>query len=223
MVYNPSTRRSVTLPQFDSHGLDMYHFLGYDPINEDYKVLCMMKRMTNLGGYGLAKDLRVLTLGNGNSWRMIQDCPPPHSPESLDICINGVLYYEAVFETDEHQAVMSFDVRSEKFDLIKVPESATLTKLTSYEGKLAVMNSTTAGISCTCRIDLWVLVDAAKHEWCNKVFALDLWITECCYQAFCLTDSGEKVYIEGITERTLPLRSNIISIFSGQVENLMFL
>ncbi|XP_010422005.1 PREDICTED: F-box protein At2g21930-like [Camelina sativa] len=249
MVYNPSTRRSVTLPEIDSRRLDIYHYyLGYDPINEDYIVMCMTKCRSLV-----PLELRVLTLRkNGNSWRMIQDCPSDHSPLPLDICINGVLYYEAYLDTDpflqnKHQGVMSFDVRSEKFELIRVPETAAeFTKMTRYEGKLAVMSFKPAGLSCTCRIDLWVLEDAAKHEWCNKVFALDLCITDWYLQAFCLTDAGEfvfgpdtlseppfyvlyydpkknsfrKVYIEGITKHW---GETVISIFSGQVENLMFL
>ncbi|EOA31911.1 hypothetical protein CARUB_v10015140mg [Capsella rubella] len=241
MVYNPSTRRSITLPKIDSRRFDiMYHYMGYDPINDDYKVLCMTRL-----GHGLGQELRVLTLGNGNSWRVIQDYPPHYSPRShLDICIDGVLYYEA-FQRG-HQ-VMSFDVRSEEFDLLELPETAArFTKMTRYEGKLALMTFKPAGLSCTCWIDLWVLVDAAKQEWCKKVFALELCITDYYLQAYCLTDAGEfvfgpdtlseppfyvlyydpkrnslrKVYIEGITERW---GKSIFSIFPGQVENLMFL
>ncbi|CAH8262907.1 unnamed protein product [Arabidopsis lyrata] len=161
----------------------MYHYLDYDPIHGDYKVLCMTKGMNIGWRRGLAEDLRVLTLGNGSSWRMIEDFPP-HAPESLDLCIDGVLYYEAYLDTypaflDEDKAVMSFDVRSEKFHLIKTPETALFTKLTRYEGKLAIMGSESTGLS-TCRIDMWVLVDAAKHEWSNKVFVVPCWNTESC-------------------------------------------
>ncbi|KAG7579914.1 F-box associated interaction domain [Arabidopsis thaliana x Arabidopsis arenosa] len=189
---------------------------------------------------------------------MIEDFPP-HAPESLDLCIDGVLYYEAYLETypaflDKDKAVMSFDVRSEKFHLIKTTETALFTKLTSYEGKLAIMCSESTGLS-TCRIDLWVLVDAAKHEWSNKVFVVPCWNTESSFQVFCLTDAGEfvlapetmfheppfyvlyydpkknavrRVFIEGITELKLlrwdsHLNRRVISIFPGQVENLMFL
>ncbi|EFH61875.1 hypothetical protein ARALYDRAFT_342565 [Arabidopsis lyrata subsp. lyrata] len=79
--------------------------------------------------------------------------------------------------------------RSENFDLIRIPKTATLIKLTRYEGKLAVMSFGPAGHASTGKIDLWVLVDAAKHEWSNQVSALDLGITKWFLQAFCITDA----------------------------------
>ncbi|CAE6001648.1 unnamed protein product [Arabidopsis arenosa] len=103
----------------------MYHFLGYDPIDGVYKVLCMIEGNPIGGKFGLAQELRVLTLGKENSWRLVEDFPQ-HFLDSLDapdICINGVLYYKALLDTQgKNKAFMSFDVRSEKFDLIKRPE-----------------------------------------------------------------------------------------------------
>ncbi|EFH56665.1 hypothetical protein ARALYDRAFT_900621 [Arabidopsis lyrata subsp. lyrata] len=66
------------------------------------------------------------------------------------------------------QAIMSFDVRSEKFHLVKRPQTAPVSNLASYEGKLAVLFS---GIS-DCRITLWVLEDVVKHEWSEKLYVL---------------------------------------------------
>ncbi|ESQ46286.1 hypothetical protein EUTSA_v10000190mg [Eutrema salsugineum] len=261
MVYNPSTRRSIALPKIDSHRIRMYHFLGYDPIDGDYKMLCMSRAMHVRRGRGLAQKIQVLTLGNGNSWRMIENCPP-HSPESPHICIDGVLYYGAYFDTStrllrKDHAVMRFDVRSENFDLIKIPpERATkFTKMTRYNGKLALMFSI-GFCDYSGLIELWVLVDAAKHEWSSKIFALPrLAGLKTMFQVFCAIDddAGEfvlapenlrappfyvlyydpkknslrKVNIEGITENKLQSWANAsdrrtISIFPGQVENLMF-
>ncbi|KAF8100376.1 hypothetical protein N665_0226s0036 [Sinapis alba] len=152
----PSTRRSIALPNVDAHRIRMYHYLGYDPINGDYKMLCMSRGMH-------------VRKGHGSSWRMIENSPP-HSPESPHICIDGVLYYGAYLDlgsrklTKDH-AVMSFDVRSEKFDLIKLPPGrATRFKMMiRYNGKLAIMLSG-GFLSYPGRIELWVLEDAAKHE-----------------------------------------------------------
>ncbi|CAH8385958.1 unnamed protein product [Eruca vesicaria subsp. sativa] len=71
MIYNPSTRRSIALPKIDSHRLRMYHFLGYHLIDGEHKILCMSRGMHVRRGRGLAHKIQVLTLGNGNSWRMI--------------------------------------------------------------------------------------------------------------------------------------------------------
>ncbi|KAJ4902777.1 putative F-box protein [Raphanus sativus] len=172
MVYNPSTRRSIALPNVDAHRIRMYHYLGYDPIGGDYKMLCMSRGMHLRRGRGLAHKIQVLTLGNGSSWRMIENCPR-HSPESPHICIDGVLYYGGYLDTStrllrKDHVVMSFDVRSEKFDIIKVPtERATrFTRMTRYNGKLAIMFTGYGGFGCgySGYIELWVLEDAATHE-----------------------------------------------------------
>ncbi|AED95076.1 unnamed protein product [Arabidopsis thaliana] len=41
VVYNSSTRRSITLPEIEARSFVLKHLLGYDPIDGVYKVLCM--------------------------------------------------------------------------------------------------------------------------------------------------------------------------------------
>ncbi|CAE6001622.1 unnamed protein product [Arabidopsis arenosa] len=221
MVYNPSTRRSITLPKIDSQRINMYHFLGYDPIHGDYKVLCMTVGIHVYKGRGMAEELRVLTLGNGNSWRLIEDFPP-HFLEyhySPDICING-------------------------------PDRDLRPKLKSFNGKLVVLFSTNGGfelwvledsakhewakklfvsdIDCWrngCMFQVFCLTDEgefifAPRELGKPPFSLLYYDPQ--------ENTEGTVHIEGITELKLPLWDNdsdrrLISIFSGQVENLMCL
>ncbi|CAN7136641.1 unnamed protein product [Brassica rapa subsp. narinosa] len=138
-----------------------------------------------------------------SSWctTLALDGPPPHSPGSR-ICIDGVLYYGAYLDLDSRKltkdhAVMSFDVRSKKFDLIKLPQgrATQFTRMIRYNGKVAIMLS--GGFqSYPGRIELWVLEDAAKHGWSNQNFVLPLLAdrnTMC--QVFCVIndDAGEFV------------------------------
>ncbi|KAJ0233401.1 F-box domain-containing protein [Hirschfeldia incana] len=257
-VYNATTRRSITLPKIASQRTCLYHYLGYDPIDSVYKMLCMTK-----GKHEIAQELHVMTLGDEISWRMVEDCPPHYSPESLHICIDGVLYYGASFGTctttsviGKDRGVLSFDVRSEKFDVIRVPQGRArkFTSMTRYNGKLALMYTVYG------KIGLWVLEDAARHKWSSMLFDLPrLSGYNTKFQVFCAVDDGDdagefvlaprelhespfyvlyydpkkkrvrKVVIEGITEHEeLPLwdkdwKRKTMSIFPGQVENLMFL
>lgn len=135
-------------------------------------------------GRGLAQEIWVLTLVKENSWRMIENFPP-HFLGVLDfpdICIVGVLYYGAYLNDQnffDADAVMSFDVRSETFVLIKIPEKVMFRRLTSYKGKLSIIDSEYSrniGIytfTPTCTIYLCVLVNAATHEWLEKKFVVD--------------------------------------------------
>ncbi|CAH8338668.1 unnamed protein product [Eruca vesicaria subsp. sativa] len=180
VVYNPCTRRSVTLPKINAGRRAINHYLGYDPINNDYKVLCIIRGMHKLSNRrGLAEEILVLTLRSSthqDSWRTMMNIQdnyiiPHHSPVSDELCINGVLYYQAFTGTKLNEsAIMSFDVRSEKLAIIKGPCTfRTFSKLTSYEGKLAVVffEKKISGI-----IALWVLQDPSKEEWSKKTFVL---------------------------------------------------
>ncbi|XP_019085076.1 PREDICTED: putative F-box protein At5g44220 [Camelina sativa] len=176
VVYNPTTRRSITLPELDPQSLVMKHFLCYDPIGCVYKVLCLTVPrliLQETKPVDVEHVLQVLTLGNGNnSWKVIED-PYDHFPIFSHICINGVLYYEATTDSKE-ASVMSFDVRSEKFDLFKAPGDADgvlgcLSTMTRYQGKLAILSTE---ISANGSMVLWVLEDSLKHEWSKKVFVL---------------------------------------------------
>ncbi|ESQ46166.1 hypothetical protein EUTSA_v10000505mg, partial [Eutrema salsugineum] len=249
-LYNTIKRRSIALPMVDSKKKLLHQFLGYDPIDGVYKLLCM-----TTGKKAVAKEIQVLTLGKETSWRKIETCAFVHSPHFPQICIDGVLYYGAYYwEGRKERGVVSFDVRSESFHLVKAPKGIGMkfTKMTRFNGKLALMYTGHR------RIELWVLVDAAKHEWCNESFPMPR-ITGCrgSFEAFCAIDeTGEfvlapreftetpfcvvyyhpmrgsvrKVDFQGITEQVPPPSWGLctrnwrtMSIFPNQVENLLFL
>ncbi|CAL9228593.1 unnamed protein product [Arabidopsis halleri] len=261
-IYNPCTRRSIVLPKINSREKRLNHYIGYDPIDNGYKVLCVTSGKPEMGNkIGLAEELGVLTMGNEHSWRMMVEDIPPHSPTCDEMCINGILYYGAFIGTNlTEPAIMSFDVRSEKFLLIKGPDNAgdnflTSSKLTSYEGKLAVLFFEDRVIGT---VALWVLEDALNEEWSYMSFDLPSlvgWTTDLELQLFSATNAGEvvlaplfvhastyrvvyydpkndsfrKIEIEGIIDHEAPHEGvdwwycRAISVFPGQVENLMFL
>lgn len=68
VIYNPCTRRFITL----THTL----LLGYDPIENGYKVLCAML----VGMHDLVKVFRVLTVGTESSWKKIENNIISHAP-----------------------------------------------------------------------------------------------------------------------------------------------
>ncbi|ESQ46272.1 hypothetical protein EUTSA_v10000202mg [Eutrema salsugineum] len=174
-VYNSSTRRCITLPQFEHQSYIIQHLLGYDPIDGVYKVLCLTKPRSFFHTAEREPVFQVLTLGNEkSSWKVIENSHP-HLPFKSQICIDGVVYYEAKVGTERKEvAVMSFDVRSEKFHVIKRPALSIISRtMIRYEGKLAIVGGL---IPVNGSVDLWVLEDAVKHEWLRKTFVLPhLW------------------------------------------------
>ncbi|CAA7041990.1 unnamed protein product [Microthlaspi erraticum] len=174
-VYNSSTRRSITLPKFEPGNFLIQHYLGYDPIDHVFKVLCITGPMTaskiQLEMAQSKLVAQVLTLGSETSWKMIE-VSHTHFPYSSQICVNGVVYYVARAGAEcKEVAYMSFDVRSEKFDLIERPSDSVVqgSTLFRYEGKLAIVSRE---VPADGSIAMWVLEDAVKHEWSKKVFVL---------------------------------------------------
>ncbi|KAL1203800.1 putative F-box protein [Cardamine amara subsp. amara] len=90
VICNPVTGECITLrslPNVTSNRI-MGNYLGFDPINKQFKVLCMTWSRN-----GTPNTHWVLTLGTGKRiWRTIQ-YPFVFHYSRCRICINGVLYY----------------------------------------------------------------------------------------------------------------------------------
>ncbi|CAH8264971.1 unnamed protein product [Arabidopsis lyrata] len=119
-----------------------------------------------------------------------------HFPCRHGRCINGVVYYEAWLKPDCTQRfVMSFHVRSEKFNMIKVSWRGPRGLLLAYQGKLAYHRSS----HHDAFISLWVLEDAERHEWSFKHFSLPFPLKDPISKTtLCLgsvTDAGEFIYV----------------------------
>ncbi|XP_023639538.1 putative F-box protein At5g44220 [Capsella rubella] len=138
-VYNSTTRRSTTLPDFDEPRSIITHMLGYDPVDGVYKVLRMSSRNDEMAPQVPKRIFEVLTLGDDHStWKMIQECPC-YMPFDSHICIDGVLYYYACVVDqglEKEAALVSFDLRSEKFGLIRESLDCPLEKKKNLGGKV---------------------------------------------------------------------------------------
>ncbi|CAF2370655.1 unnamed protein product [Brassica napus] len=85
VIANPSTGQLLTLPRVKTIRRGVLSFLGYDPMNDLYKVLCMTVLGGHQGGHQrrsqvVSEEHQVYTLGGGQQkWRMIE-CEHPHLP-----------------------------------------------------------------------------------------------------------------------------------------------
>lgn len=168
-VFNPTTRQIVKLPDITPNGRDMYARLGYDPVGEQYKVLCVMM----FDGYdsGTSDNIQqehfVFTLGTSQKkWRKIETVTKdPYRCMKGQVCIDGVVYYGV-----GHKRIAKFDVMSEKIEFIQGPEDCNAvsrySRLITYQGKLACLSY---GFYDSSEIYMWILQDAEKQEWSSIV------------------------------------------------------
>ncbi|KAL0796829.1 hypothetical protein Bca101_068206 [Brassica carinata] len=195
MIWNPTIRKFLTLNKPEKSWMNTMVFLGYDPINNKHKVLCMPFNET-------IDECRVLTLGSAQgSWRKIKT-NHKYLIRGYDTnykCINGVLYYKAYADQPDNAdtIIMSFDVRSEKFHMIKFPWNNIryCGELRLYKGMLACTRSNYPGQGIT----LWILQDAEKHVWSPKNLLQPFSYYDQSFKIICnligFTDSGELVYV----------------------------
>ncbi|WZY98580.1 hypothetical protein YC2023_070909 [Brassica napus] len=182
MICNPSTGGFKLLPKVKTRRRRVLTYLGYDPVEKVYKVLCMTSCERPYSPK--TEQHQVLTLGTGKmNWRMIE-CSVSHYPQSHhnETCIDGVLYYLAVGSGCwKTSMIVCFDIRSEKlkfivdeaFKDIKSPST-----LINYKGKLGIIHHNAPGLmdGKSSGFALWVIDDMEKHIWCkNIVMFPSLW------------------------------------------------
>ncbi|KAG7598812.1 F-box-like domain superfamily [Arabidopsis suecica] len=175
VICNPSTGQYAYVilpPELRLKSRTSDQFLGFDPIDKQFKILLTLFNFLNK-----ETDHHILTLGAETvGWRKIQ-CPLSYILHSeKTICINGVLYYLATpINGERYDVLVCFDVRSEKFMFIRLkfmfPRSST--KLINYKGKLGVINLGYAyDGGFPLELSMWVLEDFGKEEWSKYFYTL---------------------------------------------------
>ncbi|AEC06248.1 F-box associated ubiquitination effector family protein [Arabidopsis thaliana] len=168
MIGNPSTGQFVSLLRGERT-----YYLFLDMIQLMICTKCCARRQLNVDHHvfnwegpmweeSMSEEHQVFTLGAKQKWRMLE-CKYTHRhyPRSQGICWNGVVYYLASF--NDKRSLMSFDLRSEDFNVIKLLKNHKLQeygKLVDHTGKITIMCHASNGL-----LDLWVLEDANKGEW----------------------------------------------------------
>ncbi|CAA7061280.1 unnamed protein product [Microthlaspi erraticum] len=173
VFFNPLTRQYASFPQLNTDRKSTF-FLGFDPIDKQFKVLSM--------SHPYCEDMnnpRILTLETRTlRWRKIH-CPLNHRPLSEVVCINGVMYYSAqVFktsyensdETKRSYVIVCFDVRSEKYKFIDAKRY--YDNLISYKGKLGRIKWRYVKDGNTLELRVKVLEDVEKQKWSTNVYTL---------------------------------------------------
>ncbi|ESQ49621.1 hypothetical protein EUTSA_v10022001mg [Eutrema salsugineum] len=167
LIGNPSTGQFVTLPRVKTWRKGIFSFFGYDPVNDVYKVLCMtvIHAPPDRESQLLSEEHQIITLGAKKAaWRMIK-CQHPHRPpcRTKGLCMNGFIYYFAWIH-EKQGCLISFDLSSEEFNVIKLPEDVRLKEaceVVNYGGKIALATA----LVFRGKLDLLVLQDAIKQEW----------------------------------------------------------
>lgn len=233
VIWNPTIRQHVTIPK----PKDSWHtrsYLGYDPIGDTYKLLCMSNTSNSRP--------QVLTLGAQESWRLIKNSPM-HYKTNNGKYINGFIFYEAYLRYEyygtlvdrgcplyiyreglDRKTIMRFDVRSEEFKPIQMPphfSHKTRHALVNYEGKVARICQESSFII------LWILEDVDKEKWSYKEFHVPFPpedpIEACDYSINILSQQNENYILNGIDDDTGELVKYILSGINDDTGEFIFI
>ncbi|CAH8257711.1 unnamed protein product [Arabidopsis lyrata] len=128
VICNPGSKNCRTLPQIKvPKGASMTSFFGYDKDKDVFKVLCITKA---------TKEYQVCTVRSDEEssfWRPIR-YEHDHAPVTEGLFKGGVLYYGAL-STSDKSVVMSFNVSSEEFSVIELPNEVKIDHHWTLEGR----------------------------------------------------------------------------------------
>ncbi|ESQ30526.1 hypothetical protein EUTSA_v10012205mg [Eutrema salsugineum] len=228
LIFNPSTGQYTSLP-IPKKWIYLRSYLGFDPIEKQFKVLSIRDPNPNYDEKGFQYE--ILTLGTRNVlWRKIH-CPLNHFPNrsSEGICINGILYYlgEYIFSDKAYErryVLVCFDVRSEKFKFINRDfiYGGYHPELVNYKGKLGVFTLTYdyyPGTRRSVKLYLSILKNDEKpeSEWSEYIYTFwENQFPKC---------NGYEFWenpIIGVTA-TVEIEYTSVQVFVDYVEDLKFL
>lgn len=176
VICNPGINKFVTLPKLvESKLFFVRSFFGYNEVTRVFKVLCMI--MTESGQLYKARQHRVYTVGSGlKCWRPI-GCKHRHCPVTNSLCKGGVVYYGAWTSPDNNSVLMSFDLTSEEFIVINLPQGVKITfstKLVNYKGHIALVNDSGCELYVAGEFQVWVWNEITR-EWRGEGVAIPCW------------------------------------------------
>ncbi|ESQ52568.1 hypothetical protein EUTSA_v10017821mg [Eutrema salsugineum] len=199
VICNPTTRQVIRLPDGSNTSNICYMFLGYNPSNDQYKILRKIRSREDQS----VQEHSVCTLETGqeslfSSWRHVESNILHCVRGCTAVCINGVVYYGAGTKSSKRFVVMSFNVGSERLRHIQGPNEEEYCTLINYRGKLACFSVNIYHNS----FSLCVLDDVKEQVWSTKTIVpstsfYDLYWSLKLYISG-TTDAGEIIFVSAL-------------------------
>ncbi|KAG2256799.1 hypothetical protein Bca4012_053703 [Brassica carinata] len=183
-IYNPTTGQLVGFPLRSSDHIVVppggekvvAYYFGYDPLSHKYKAVSLIsvfleetKQVISSVNYIFSQKNK---LGYWNKAALTPTDFCPHVPSKGGISIDGVIYYLALVDRDRF-VVVSFDIRSEEFNMIQVPklhedasEDTPDLTLLEHGGKATLCDQT--NLRDKGVLALWTVEDVRNKKWSCK-------------------------------------------------------
>lgn len=170
LLCNPATRDVMMLPGRNKFR-NMYLGFGFSSIVNDYKIVRMCvdysRRIVRVEVYSLSTG----------SWRIIEGYDFIYNTRLIPnaLIISGCMFWSGSnleVVGGDCGVIVSFDIATEEFDLVPMPESGGMCHLMVYEDKLAIFDPG-RDVEPGCVFDVWLMEeDEGMRSW-SKIFSCD--------------------------------------------------
>jgi F-box interacting protein len=171
---NPSIRKFKELPPDENsrerlplREIMMYGF-GYDLVNDNYKVVSVLRVCECISGNFVKKDeVKVHTLG-ANSWKRIPMFPFVAVPiQKSGQCVSGTINWLVSKDTKKSQCfILSLDMRNDSYQKVLLPNDG---KVDGCSLHLSVLKDC---LTVFCGDDVWVMKEYGNNESWTKLFTI---------------------------------------------------
>ncbi|OAY52870.1 F-box protein CPR1 [Manihot esculenta] len=181
-LWNPSTKKHRNIPEFwsdiESNTCDrILEGFGYDPINNDYKVIMIYQRNELHYKAKLHEIKSVVYSLKGNCSTRIEDLNGYYisfSGHSAGVSVGGSLHWVVSREEKRYQfdkSILAFDLVNEKFYELPKPriKGELFVSLSELGGSLAITYSS----STRMFIEIWVMKEYGIIDSWTKIIRID--------------------------------------------------
>ncbi|KAI3915850.1 hypothetical protein MKW92_003267 [Papaver armeniacum] len=178
-IYNPCTGEitpfigtRIAIEQYIGETIRMsatYGF-GFDPSTKKHKVVRVCVNKGRFRRSVVVNICEVLSTGEDNTWRMIDEAPPCISRIVPAVSVNGSIYWMKCSGHSwyaKYEGLVAFDVGSETFREISIPKSVLEEihpiKLLEVDGCIAILQR-----MCAFEVKLWIF----NGNWIEEIISM---------------------------------------------------
>jgi F-box interacting protein len=197
VIWNPSIKKYKRLPfvptePIEDNFLQQSLAFGYDPVNNDYKVLMIVFVSTDFG----IKPLEIMVYSlKAHSWRRVEDQWPCKDSKiwSGTFFSNGAFHW--LIDTTRARTLLAFDLITEKFRMQATPfKSYSIVGLNVLEGSLCVSVNTKDKDIGFQRINVWTMKEYGVASSWSRLYTVRRSFFH--FRSFAFSKDGKKVLMQ---------------------------
>ncbi|GAB4855138.1 hypothetical protein Ancab_023768 [Ancistrocladus abbreviatus] len=193
ILWNPSIRKCFKLPLSPFAGEGVFRAgIGFDSLRYDYKVVVIFYPSL-LTGNEVSPLVDVYSL-RSDCWRRTTRSAPSLCCYGCQVFLEGSIHWlgsKLSNDSSSRSGIISFDVSSDVFNCIKLPDGVRYCHVEEISRTLIVLDGCLALLESFANPGcIWVMTEYGVAESWTKKFTINFWL----YKSLYLKESGELLF-----------------------------